>query len=70
MKALNNINKEEHDQQWRMKEINRQFFKGDKKTFDCEICYDEKPINEISYLQCVHYFCRECLTSYMKYMID
>ena len=53
-----------------MKELNRQFFKGDKKTFECEICYEEKPKNEISYLQCGHYFCAECLKNYMLYKIN
>ena len=56
--------------EWRVKEANKKFFQQGVKTFYCEICYCDLPLNEISILECGHYFCRECLKGYFDYMIN
>jgi late competence protein required for DNA uptake (superfamily II DNA/RNA helicase) len=66
---LKNAYKEELDSKWRMNKLSKQFLIGDQKTFDCEICYMEADIKTITYLECGHYFCRDCLKGYYDYMI-
>ena len=38
-------------------------------NFECKICYVECPIEQIMYLNCGHYFCRECFAGYFEYLI-
>jgi ariadne-1 len=38
-------------------------------TFYCEICYNDKDINEIMYLKCNHYFCKPCFKEYFEFHI-
>ena len=63
--------KEELEQKYRVCQINKRFNKNNEQSFYCEICYcDGLPIATISYLDCGHYFCRDCLQSYYNYKIE
>lgn len=37
-----------------------------QKTFYCEICLEQKPINQSYQLSCSHRFCKQCLYEYLK----
>ncbi len=44
---------------------------GNKKIFDCDICYMECEMKEIAYLKmCGHFFCRSCLSDYYNFMVN
>ena len=54
-----------------MVQTHKNLFAADKKTFECDICYNECEISTIAILQkCGHYFCKNCLQDYYKYMVN
>ena len=70
LKDLKVKSKEEFDQKWRMMEINKRFMKNKEQMFYCEICYTDHPVENITYLECGHYFCRDCMKGYYDYKLE
>ena len=56
--------------EWRLKQATQKFL-GDKasQTFYCEICYVDHSKEQIAYLECGHFYCRDGLKEYFDYMI-
>lgn len=44
--------------------------KGGTETFYCNICYDDKNIEEIFLIKCGHYFCKPCFVDYFEYLVS
>lgn len=55
------FNKKDLDQKLRYRKVNKDIYQSNEKTFSCDICYMECNINSIVFLECGHYFCKECL---------
>eukprot|EP00347_Sterkiella_histriomuscorum_P003346 403364644 len=37
-----------------------------QQTFTCAICYDQVPMANLLYLECKHFFCTQCTSSYVS----
>ena len=52
-----------------MIQLSKRFIIEGQKTFYCEICYCDAELDTIAYLNCGHYYCRDCLRDYFNCMI-
>ena len=43
-----------------LKKLDLEMIDLNAETFFCKICYNDVDIKQIIYLNCYHYFCKEC----------